>query len=95
MKLKNETGEITVNYYKDHNQDYVVETELWYPLVKEPDCVSSVTIDLIDVRAAPPIKVCYDFERDGYVIYRQDDLPFPLEGDGSFWVEKAFVSAND
>lgn len=92
MKMSTEAGEITINYYKDFDGHYVVETELWYPRVKDPGCVDTVIVDLLDVRAAPPIKVQYDFKRDGYVIYRRDD---DYEGEGFFWVEKAFIHAND
>lgn len=48
-----------------------------------------VCIDLSDVRAAPGIRVSYDFERDGWVVER------PVNGpeEGERWQEYGFFTA--
>lgn len=38
---------------------------MWYPDMKEP---FTIWVDLCHVRAASPIGIRYDFERDGYSI---------------------------
>jgi hypothetical protein len=68
------------HYISDMN----VETqngELWYP--RNDDQVKTLTVSLVDVRAADDLVVGYDFDRDGWVIARGDE---PKK-------EVAFVSA--
>ncbi len=56
--------------------------KLEYPTVNE---VNSVTIALYDVRAADDIRIAFDHERDGWVIYQADFNAKVLE-----WVEVGF-----
>lgn len=74
-------------------QDRVVEVELWYPRTNDgrPD---TVEIGLTDVRAADSIRVSYDFDRDGWVIWQA--TRFSWEADevpSDCWVEVSFVQA--
>lgn len=63
-----------------------VNVELWYPRSTKPP--HAVEVDLVDVRAADPIRITFDFERNGWLISREVE-----EGDGFHWVEAAFVRA--
>ncbi len=77
-----------------------LEVPLWYPRVidteREFNHPVRVEIDLIDVRAARPIRIEYDYDRNGYVIM----VPTLPEGhtddsDCEFiWTEAAFVDGD-
>jgi hypothetical protein len=64
-----------------------------YP--REPGAVTHVVLDLVDVRAADPIRLSYDFERDGWVV--EQAAVFAWDGDDAVcdpqWAEVAFVKA--
>ena len=72
----------------------VHEVALEYPSIAPGQVVE---IDLVDVRAAAPIRVSYDFARDGWVIAMRQTTEGP--GGVSYidepetWVEQAFVPA--
>lgn len=51
---------------------------LWYPRTASVQ-EQYVRVSLYDVRAAPDLLVAYDYERDGWVVSRDD----ALGGDGS------------
>jgi hypothetical protein len=69
--------------------------ELWYPGV--PGNPLGIEVDLVHVRAARSIRVCYDFRRDGFTITAQadtGDAEFDAETEGNTpWLEVAFVPA--
>jgi len=46
--------------------DETQDAELWYP--RNPGNRESVTVSLIDVRAADDLIISYDFDRDGWRI---------------------------
>lgn len=46
--------------------DETTDGELWYP--RNPGNRDSLTVSLIDVRAADALVISYDFERDGWRI---------------------------
>ena len=76
----------------------LLSVPLWYPRTEDPnrtpDHPVRLEIDLVCVRAAKPIRVEYDFERNGYVI-TVPTLP-PEHADDHdcdlVWVEAAFVA---
>lgn len=55
-------------YHRDGDH---VSVEFWYPRVDSPDTVRTITVGLMDVRAADDIEITYDFDRDGYSIKRE------------------------
>lgn len=75
----------------------VASIELRYPPRGEPNGrVSTVQIELEDVRSAWPMRVRYDFERDGWVVLRPRFTAHPdlgCIGDVDEWTEAAFLEA--
>lgn len=71
---------------------------LCYPPRSEvlPSNVTSFVIDLVDVRAANLIRISFDFERNGWIIEREDgiDEELSVEDIVEKWVEAAFIPAN-
>ena len=66
--------------------------DLYYP--RSENTVQIVELGLMDVRAADPIQISYDFDRDGYVIKQMahiDRGDWMEEMDG--WKEVAFIKA--
>lgn len=66
---------------------------LWYPQ-RDGAETATVTVDLMDVRAARDIKIRYDFDRDGYVISAQSGEPNEMTSETPY-TEVAFVAAWD
>lgn len=69
--------------------------DLAYPRAERND--SAIQIGLLDTRAADDIRICYDFDRDGWVI-SQERLKGKEDGgvvslDPPEWVEVAFIEA--
>lgn len=62
--------------------------ELWYP--RNEDTQTHLIIDLMEVRAADPIRVSYDFDRDGWVIEQSKETETSDDWD---WKEVAFIQA--
>lgn len=78
----------------DHDLDTsrTIHVDLMYP--RNDDGVSTVTVGLVDIRAADDLTIRYDFKRDGYSITRE----VTRDGDGFMeatgeWREVAFVPA--
>jgi len=63
-----------------------IEVDLFYPTI---DIIQAIEIDLIDVRKAYPIRIEYDFDRNGWMIKQtigqQDGI--------DVWEEAAFITA--
>ncbi|HMG11988.1 MAG TPA: hypothetical protein VK571_02345 [Gemmatimonadaceae bacterium] len=78
----------------------MLSTCLWYPRTQDPDRTLDhpvrVEVDLICVRAARPIRIEYDFDRNGYVI----TAPFLPAGHNDdhdcefIWAEVSFVAGD-
>lgn len=82
----------------------VASVRMRYPRsVMASDTVAAVELELEDVRAAPALRVEYDFDRDGWriLIERHDpgvgpgasEDPHPHPDDADHWREAAFISA--
>ena len=67
--------------YKDK-----IEVDLFYPTI---DIIQAIEIDLIDVRAADPIRIEYDFDRNGWVIKQT----IGQENGQDVWEKVAFITA--
>lgn len=70
--------------------------ELWIPLsYPQIRTIKKFVIELSDTRAADPIRISYDFERDGWVV--EQASVFEWDGDDTVcdpgWREVAFVKA--
>lgn len=63
--------------------------DLFYP--REPGHAHTIEIGLTDVRAADPIRVTYDFDRDGWSILQANRNVDA--GDPDQWYEVAFTKA--
>ena len=74
---------------EDLSDDY--PTEQWSRYDKPEQNCETIEVELIHVRAADAIRIMYDFERDGYVIF-QSDQDEDESGNGN-WSEVAFVKA--
>ena len=70
-----------------------IKAELWYPRVEGN--AREILIDLIDVRAADPVLVRYDFTRDGWSILQASRFSWPADDPvcDPDWQEVAFVRA--
>lgn len=88
-------GSINFKIHKDGDG----EVEFFYPDYDNPP---SLLVDLMTVRAAPPIKITYDFERDGWSITQAkclyaagteetDNVLRPVGPEE--WVEMAFIQS--
>lgn len=70
-----------------------VMVDLFYP--RCDDCPKSITVTLMDVRAADDIRISYDYERDGWKIEQASKFEFPADDEvcDPDWQEVAFVQA--
>ena len=70
----------------------IKHVDLWYPGTNTPETVDVIEIELMHVRAAMPIRVQYDFERDGYaILQRMSDED--IDDDDNVWRVVGFVGA--
>lgn len=67
-----------------------IDVALWYPHLDEE--FNAVEIDLVAVRAAAPIRIEFDFDRNGWSISRRFDLD--TDDPDHVWQEVAFVDAD-
>jgi len=76
-----------------------ITVALWYPT-----CVGNATcieVELVDVRAADSIRVCFDHERNGYVVEQPRRTQVLMGQEGEIdryeerveWQETAFLKA--
>lgn len=71
--------------------DRLIVADLWYPRSDAPECIKTISVGLVDVRAADSFRIHYDFDRDGYVLTREKCGP---DGECSDeWAEIGFVPA--
>lgn len=70
----------------------VFEVELWYPRDSE---VKAVEVSLIDVRSADDIRISYDYDRNGWVIWQRAAFDWPDDDvvNNPGWQEVAFCKA--
>ena len=69
--------------------------DLWYPK-RDADHISTTAIEvgLACVRAADSLKLRYDFERDGWVVYQASKFRWGVEEKTDpDWQEVAFIQA--
>lgn len=90
---RNSTGDL-------HFDGELLSVPLWYPRINDPerslDHPARVEVELICVRAARPIRIQYDFLRNGYVI-TVPTLPEGHDDDSDcdlVWIEAAFVAGD-
>ena len=74
-------------------------TTIWYPR-SEADgpgacAFTKVRVDLMDVRAADPLRVSYDFDRDGWRVEQQSVFEWSEDAEkfDPEWVEVGFFKA--
>lgn len=86
-----------------------IEVDLLYPPPHDPPLPGDypseraryVEVDLCDVRATDPIRIYFDFDRNGYVVEqpRRTDVLVRSEGEADYyderveWIEQAFLPA--
>lgn len=69
-----------------------LEINLYYPRVGENP--NKIAINLVDVRCSDGIKIEYDFDRDGWVIYQQSGTFHDgWSEDNGDWVEVSFAQS--
>lgn len=79
--------------YEVVERDGFLEVSLEYP--RSDNHYKLIHVELCDVRAADPIQIEYDFERDGWVIRQASTFEWDGE-DEKFdmdWQEVAFIQA--
>ena len=71
-----------------------LRADLWYPR-NEGAAIDEVIVGLMDVRAADDIRITYDFERDGWVIWQASRFAWNIDDPvcDPDWQEVAFVQA--
>lgn len=79
------------DYY--HRRDDGLFVDLWYP--RCPDRPKFVELGLVDVRAADPLRIEYDFDRDGWVVKQASRFTFEADDEkqDQDWQEVAFIRA--
>jgi len=91
------TGDEIMGYFPDEDgiarHGDTLFVELNYPRLKGK--ATHVEIGLCDVRAADSIRVCYDFERDGWCIEQASKFSWLADDPvcDPDWQEVAFVQA--
>lgn len=73
-----------------YQQENILDVCLWYP---RDNPINTVYLDLCDIRATTPIKITYDFERNGWSILSQTKFNGKT-GEATF-EEVAFVPYKD
>lgn len=72
----------------------LIRVELFYP--RNEKSADTIEVGLCDIRSADNIRIQYDFERDGWVIYQEISVEhgdFSTSKDPEEWVEVSFVQA--
>ncbi len=73
-------------------RDRILRLDLWYPRSEEN--ADTVELGLMDVRAADPIRIQYDFDRDGWIILQSSKFEWEVDEDPiGDWQEVAFIQA--
>jgi hypothetical protein len=67
--------------------------EIEYP--RNEGNIDCIELGLLDVRAADSVRISYDFERDGWIIYQASVFEWDIDDEicDADWQEVAFVRA--